>query len=40
VRELSNLLERLAVLFPQQMIGADDLHGYRHRGSGAYSAAV
>jgi sigma-54 specific flagellar transcriptional regulator A len=37
VRELSNLLERLAVLFPEQTIGADDLpERYRNRGAAAW----
>jgi sigma-54 specific flagellar transcriptional regulator A len=37
VRELSNLLERLAVLFPEQTISADDLpERYRNRGAAAW----
>ena len=37
VRELSNLLERLAVLFPEQTITADDLpERYRNRGAAAW----
>jgi sigma-54 specific flagellar transcriptional regulator A len=37
VRELSNLLERLAVLFPEQTISADDLpERYRNHGAAAW----
>jgi sigma-54 specific flagellar transcriptional regulator A len=37
VRELSNLLERLAVLFPEQTISADDLpERYRNQGAAAW----
>jgi len=37
VRELSNLLERLAVLFPEKTISADDLpERYRNRGAAAW----
>ena len=37
VRELSNLLERLAVLFPEQTISADDLpERYRSQGAAAW----
>ena len=37
VRELANLLERLAILFPGQMIGADDLPDrYRNPGGGQW----
>ncbi|MEA3134460.1 MAG: sigma-54 dependent transcriptional regulator, flagellar regulatory protein [Gammaproteobacteria bacterium] len=37
VRELSNLLERLAILFPEQTVTADDLpERYRNRGAAAW----
>src|SRR6202051_414063 len=37
VRELSNLLERLAVLFPEQTVTADDLpERYRNRGAAGW----
>jgi sigma-54 specific flagellar transcriptional regulator A len=37
VRELSNLLERLAVLFPERTISADDLpERYRNRGAAVW----
>jgi sigma-54 specific flagellar transcriptional regulator A len=37
VRELSNLLERLAVLFPERTVTADDLpERYRNRGAAAW----
>jgi len=37
VRELANLLERLAILFPEQTIAADDLpERYRSAGTGAW----
>jgi sigma-54 specific flagellar transcriptional regulator A len=37
VRELSNLLERLAVLFPEQTISAEDLpERYRNQGAAAW----
>jgi sigma-54 specific flagellar transcriptional regulator A len=40
VRELSNLLERLAILYPAQTIGADDLpERYRSRGAAAWAGS-
>jgi sigma-54 specific flagellar transcriptional regulator A len=40
VRELSNLLERLAVLFPEQTVAADDLpERYRIRGAVGWAAS-
>jgi sigma-54 specific flagellar transcriptional regulator A len=40
VRELSNLLERLAILFPAQTIGADDLpERYRSRGTAPWAGS-
>jgi sigma-54 specific flagellar transcriptional regulator A len=37
VRELSNLLERLAILFPEQSVGANDLpERYRVRGTAGW----
>jgi sigma-54 specific flagellar transcriptional regulator A len=38
VRELSNLLERLAILFPEQTVGADDLpERYQARGTAVWA---
>ena len=38
VRELSNLLERLAILFPEQTVSADDLpERYRSRGAAEWA---
>ena len=40
VRELSNLLERLAILYPEQTISAKDLpEGYRNTGSAGWVAS-
>jgi sigma-54 specific flagellar transcriptional regulator A len=40
VRELSNLLERLAILFPQQTVTADDLpERYRTRGAAGWAGS-
>jgi sigma-54 specific flagellar transcriptional regulator A len=40
VRELANLLERLAILYPDQTIGAEDLpERYRAGGAGAQASA-
>ncbi len=40
VRELSNLLERLAILFPEQSVGADDLpERYRNRGTAGWAGS-
>jgi sigma-54 specific flagellar transcriptional regulator A len=40
VRELSNLLERLAILFPEQTVSADDLpERYRSRGAAGWASS-
>jgi sigma-54 dependent transcriptional regulator, flagellar regulatory protein len=40
VRELSNLLERLAILFPEQTISGDDLpERYRSRGAAGWASS-
>ena len=40
VRELSNLLERLAILFPQQTVNAEDLPDrYRSRGAAGWAGS-
>ena len=40
VRELSNLLERLAILFPEQTVGANDLpERYRTRGAADWAGS-
>jgi sigma-54 specific flagellar transcriptional regulator A len=39
VRELANLLERLAILYPDQTIGAEDLPERYRAGAGAHASA-